>query len=189
MPPIWQRGTNLQYPSSRSGFEPGIRQVKIPKKREVPGLNRSWVALFSPHKNLLVHYLYWFTLLYYMVEAQKRKNWTQEADPRWTLRGKYTQAFLCGFLKHFNVRVIQKPEFWGFWPEFWQLFLSFGKPLFTERPAKASETWVLQKKLSEFWWKPEFLSDLSFGPNAQKKAWNMVNCHIERRVVLRANYP
>ena len=69
MPPIWQRGTNLQYPTSRSGFEPGIRQVKIPKKREVPGLNRSWVTLFCPHKNLLVHYLYWFTLAWALMPA------------------------------------------------------------------------------------------------------------------------
>ena len=66
--------------------------------------------------------------------------------------------FLCGFLKHFNVRVIQKPEILGVWPEFWETLIywatctSFKNLSFAGKNVRVLvKTWVFIGP--EFWFK------------------------------------
>ena len=86
----------------------------------------------------------------------------------------------------------RKAKFQQFFLSFLQVKLSFSKLWLTKRPRKVSKTWVLEKKkLSEFWWKPEFSSDLSFGPNAEKKSLRCKckDCHsplLVRLICLRS---
>ena len=49
-------------------------------------------------------------------------------------------------------------------------FFEFWETLIYWATFKSFENLSFAAKKSEFWWKPEFLSDLSFGPNAQTKS-------------------